>query len=140
MASTSEQSESKTLKTFTLAEVAGKNKEEACLIVIHDKVYDVKSFLDEHPGGEEVLLEQAGKVATEAFEDVGHSTDARDLMKTYLVGEITEEEKQRTKEKLLKWTKDPVPESGWKQWLLPMAVAIVGSLLFRLYASRHEAN
>lgn len=35
------------------------------------------SFIIQHPGGEEVLLEQAGKDATEAFEDVGHSTDAR---------------------------------------------------------------
>lgn len=34
------------------------------------------SFL-QHPGGEEVLIEQAGRDATEAFEDVGHSTDAR---------------------------------------------------------------
>lgn len=41
-----------------------------------------------HPGGEEVLLEQAGSHATEAFEDVGHSTDARQLMKTYKIGRI----------------------------------------------------
>lgn len=32
---------------------------------------------DQHPGGEEVLIEQAGREATEAFEDVGHSSDAR---------------------------------------------------------------
>ena len=39
-----------------------------------------------HPGGEEVLLEQAGKDATETFEDVGHSTEAREIMKDLLVG------------------------------------------------------
>ena len=44
----------------------------------------------QHPGGEEVLLEQAGKVATEPFEDVGHSTDAREMMADYLIGELTE--------------------------------------------------
>lgn len=44
----------------------------------------------QHPGGEEVLLEQSGKDATENFEDVGHSTDARDLMKQYLIGELAE--------------------------------------------------
>ena len=32
----------------------------------------------------------AGKVATENFEDVGHSTDARELMKQYQIGELTE--------------------------------------------------
>lgn len=35
-------------------------------------------------------MEQAGKDATESFEDVGHSTDARDLMKDYLIGSLTE--------------------------------------------------
>lgn len=31
-----------------------------------------------------------GKHATEAFEDIGHSTDARDLMKQYKIGELCE--------------------------------------------------
>lgn len=46
----------------------------------------------QHPGGEEVLLEQAGKEASEAFEDVGHSTDARELMKKYRIGQLVESE------------------------------------------------
>lgn len=37
-----------------------------------------------------MLLEQAGKDGTEAFEDVGHSTDARDMMKKYKIGELHE--------------------------------------------------
>lgn len=44
----------------------------------------------QHPGGEEVLMEQAGKDATESFEDVGHSTDARELMKDYQIGKLPE--------------------------------------------------
>ena len=43
---------------------------------------------EQHPGGEEVLREQAGGDATENFEDVGHSTDARELSKTYIIGEV----------------------------------------------------
>jgi cytochrome b involved in lipid metabolism len=35
-------------------------------------------------------MEQAGKDATEPFEDVGHSTDARDLLKEYLIGSLPE--------------------------------------------------
>lgn len=46
------------------------------------------SLLFQHPGGEEVLLEQAGRDATESFEDVGHSTDAREMLKQYYIGEI----------------------------------------------------
>lgn len=43
---------------------------------------------EQHPGGEEVLREQAGGDATENFEDVGHSSDARELSKTYIIGEV----------------------------------------------------
>ncbi|KAJ2751926.1 Cytochrome b5, partial [Coemansia nantahalensis] len=42
----------------------------------------------EHPGGEEVILEYAGKDATEAFEDIGHSEDARDLLKGLMIGRL----------------------------------------------------
>lgn len=46
-----------------------------------------------------MLLEEAGKEATEAFEDVGHSTDARDMMKKFKIGEIVESEKIKTQTK-----------------------------------------
>lgn len=49
----------------------------------------------QHPGGEEVLIEQAGGHATEAFEDVGHSTDARELMSNYLIGDLSEADHQK---------------------------------------------
>ncbi|ELW50378.1 Cytochrome b5 type B [Tupaia chinensis] len=41
-----------------------------------------------HPGGEEVLLEQAGADASESFEDVGHSSDAREMLKQYYIGDV----------------------------------------------------
>lgn len=53
----------------------------------------------QHPGGEEVLLDQAGNDATEAFEDVGHSTEARELMKTYVIGQLVESERTVVPEK-----------------------------------------
>lgn len=42
----------------------------------------------QHPGGEEVLREQAGGNATESFEDVGHSTDAREMASGMVIGEV----------------------------------------------------
>ena len=45
-------------------------------------------LLLKHPGGEEVLKEQNGRDASNAFEDVGHSSDARDLMKQYEIAEL----------------------------------------------------
>ncbi|OMO64234.1 hypothetical protein CCACVL1_21905 [Corchorus capsularis] len=58
------------------------------MIVQPPEVYDVTPFLEDHPGGDEVLLAAAGKDATDDFEDVGHSFDARAIMEKYLVGEI----------------------------------------------------
>lgn len=45
------------------------------------------------------MLEQAGKDATEAFEDVGHSTDARELMNKFKVGELIDSERRSDNEK-----------------------------------------
>jgi cytochrome b involved in lipid metabolism len=39
-------------------------------------------------GGEEVLLDVAGQDSTEAFEDVGHSDEARETLEQLYVGEL----------------------------------------------------
>ncbi|XP_009195026.1 cytochrome b5 type B isoform X2 [Papio anubis] len=73
---------------YRLEEVAKRNSLKELWLVIHGRVYDVTRFLNEHPGGEEVLLEQAGVDASESFEDVGHSSDAREMLKQYYIGDI----------------------------------------------------
>ena len=40
----------------------------------------------QHPGGVEILIENAGIDATENFEDVGHSSDAREMLHDYFLG------------------------------------------------------
>ncbi|KAJ0261694.1 Cytochrome b5 isoform E [Hirschfeldia incana] len=75
-------------KVFTFDEVSQHNKRGDCWLIISDKVYDVTTFIVSHPGGDEVLLSSAGKDATFDFEDVGHSDEARELMKEYYIGEI----------------------------------------------------
>ncbi|RVW19114.1 Cytochrome b5 [Vitis vinifera] len=52
------------------------------------KVYDVTKFLEDHPGGDDVLLSATGKDATDDFEDVGHSSSARAMMDEFHVGDI----------------------------------------------------
>jgi len=66
-------------------EVAQHGKEKDCWVIIKGRVYDVTKFVEEHPGGD-VILDGAGIDATELFEDIGHSDDARQKMKTFQIG------------------------------------------------------
>ncbi|XVF51063.1 hypothetical protein PTKIN_Ptkin04bG0153900 [Pterospermum kingtungense] len=75
-------------KLHTFEEVAKHNKTKDCWLIISGKVYDVTPFMEDHPGGDEVLLSATGKDATNDFEDVGHSDSAREMMKKYYIGEI----------------------------------------------------
>ncbi|EXB83850.1 Cytochrome b5, seed isoform [Morus notabilis] len=75
-------------KVFAFDEVAKHNHKKDCWIIISGKVYNVTEFLEEHPGGDEVLLLAAEKDATDDFEDVGHSDTAREMMEKYYVGKV----------------------------------------------------
>ncbi|KAI0082487.1 cytochrome b5 [Panus rudis PR-1116 ss-1] len=75
-------------KVVTYEELKAHSSKDSIWILLHEKVYDVTKFIDEHPGGDEVILAETGKDATEAFEDVGHSDEARALLPDMLVGEF----------------------------------------------------
>ncbi|KAL1306272.1 hypothetical protein AAFC00_004360 [Neodothiora populina] len=73
---------------FTYSDVSEHASKKDLFMVIHDKVYNTSSFVDEHPGGEEVMLDVGGQDATEAFEDVGHSDEAREILNGMLIGTL----------------------------------------------------
>ncbi|KAJ6675911.1 CYTOCHROME B5 [Salix viminalis] len=73
-------------KVFTLSQVAQHRSKKDCWFVINGRVLDVTKFLNEHPAGEEVLIEVAGKDATKQFDNIGHSKEAQNLLLKYQVG------------------------------------------------------
>ncbi|XP_012272640.1 cytochrome b5 [Orussus abietinus] len=75
---------------YSLGEVSRHDRAEDLWIVIHGKVYDLTRFLKEHPGGEEVLLNSAGKDGTTCFDDIGHSMEAIKLRDGFEIGEVAE--------------------------------------------------
>ncbi|XP_031388438.1 cytochrome b5 [Punica granatum] len=75
-------------KIFTMQEASQHSSKDDCWIVVDGKVYDVSSYLDEHPGGDDVVLAATGKDATDDFEDAGHSREARELLETFCIGEL----------------------------------------------------
>ncbi|KAI1728045.1 cytochrome b5-like heme/Steroid binding domain-containing protein [Ditylenchus destructor] len=81
-------------KYFTMEEVSKHNSSDSVWIIIEGKVYDVTKFIDEHPGGSEVILENAGEECTEAFKDIGHSSDAVEMREEYLIGHIIDASKK----------------------------------------------
>ena len=76
------------LKEISMDEIAKHNKEESPWLLIHGRVYDVAKYMDNHPGGPEILVENSGKDATEEYDDIGHSDDATQQMAEYCIGRV----------------------------------------------------
>lgn len=106
-------------------------------------MYDVTKFLEEHPGGDEVLLEQAGQDATESFKDVGHSRDAVEMTKEYLIGYLSDSNATKAmRNKTNSSAPSVIAKTGeswvetmfsptWSNFLIPLAISGVVYLLYR---------
>ncbi|XP_022847446.1 cytochrome b5, seed isoform-like isoform X2 [Olea europaea var. sylvestris] len=75
-------------KVISYSHVSVHNTPKDCWVIINAKAYNVTNFLDDHPGGEEVLLAAAGKDASEEFENAGHGSAARLMLDEFYVGEV----------------------------------------------------
>ena len=80
--------EEEQVKVFEFDEVAKHTTHDDCWVIINGKVYNVSSYIDEHPGGEEVILDVAGSDATEAFDDIGHSDEAHEILEKLYLGNL----------------------------------------------------
>ena len=69
-------------------EVSSHDSDSDCYVIIDSKVYDVTDFLSQHPGGADKLLLYAGRDATAAFNELGHSSEARGMLKKYFVANL----------------------------------------------------
>jgi len=122
-------------KIFRLEEVKKHNSVKSSWVVIHNKVYDITKFLEDHPGGEEVLLEQAGQDSSESFEDVGHSSDARDMLDDYYIGDLHPEDRSKAptqKEKFVS-TGQGEKASGGSNWLIPGLIIVALAYIYKTY-------
>lgn len=102
-AETKTEPEAEKVKQFTLDEVAKHTTVEDCWLIIGNstnggpKVYDVTKYLDDHPGGAEVMLDVSGQDADEFFEDIGHSKEARNELAKHLIGDLFMDEETKAK-------------------------------------------
>lgn len=79
-------------KQISSTELAKHNKSNDCWVVIRGSVYDVTSYLDEHPGGADLILNYCGEDATTAYNTKGgegrHSTKADALLADFKLGQL----------------------------------------------------
>ncbi len=76
-------------KTYTLTDVAKHDNQSDCWLVIDNNVYNVTSFIGQHPGGDEILKE-CGRDATSLFSRVRDHAEnsASSLLPPYLIGTL----------------------------------------------------
>lgn len=74
---------------YTLADVATHNSAASCWTVINGKVYDVTSWITQHPGGQQAILSLCGKDGSAAFTEQ-HGTQSRpnSELATFLIGSL----------------------------------------------------
>ena len=70
-------------------------------------VYDVTKYLEDHPGGDDIMKENSGMDASDEFWDIGHSEQAMDDMKQYIIGQLSDEDCAALG-KATRWC--------WRQW------------------------
>ncbi|OTA85294.1 hypothetical protein M434DRAFT_377173 [Hypoxylon sp. CO27-5] len=57
-------------RLWKLAEVSKHKSQDSCWMVLHGKVYDITTFAPKHPGGRSILLKNAGRDASGAFDSI----------------------------------------------------------------------
>ena len=122
---------------YSREEVASHADNSSLWIILNDKVYDVTKFMLEHPGGEEVLLQWAGQDATDSFNDVGHSADARAMTNDYMIGELANKREEAVQpegtyvEKQESWY-EILTSPTWSNFLIPVAMSVGIFVLYKL--------
>ena len=76
---------------YTWQQVAQHNTQDDLWVIIHDKVYDITSWVDRHPGGVEMLRLCGGRDCTVMFDSYHILSDKHELLlPKYLIGALVE--------------------------------------------------
>ncbi|XP_013188530.2 cytochrome b5-like [Amyelois transitella] len=121
------------LTQFTREEVSHHNRADDAMIIIDNMVYNVTKFLEDHPGGPEVLLDNAGKDASQCFHDVGHSDDAKAWRQDFLAGELVERDRRELRAARPAWAggEDTLTVAAIVHvWGPPVVLAVASTLLY----------
>lgn len=104
------------IRIITAEELAKHTSREDCWMAIHDRVYDLTTFMPTHPGSMEVMTEYAGNIADLGFdmvhdEGVLSSSLKPDSFMGILAGSATESKLQAGEKLSLPWA-SPAPTAS----------------------------
>jgi len=120
-----DKSEAKPRREITEEELAKHNTEEDCWMCLHDLILHLpKDFLEEHPGGPDVVACLGGKDATTDYEDISHSDSARDWTNKYIIG-YKEGADEEAKTKLMPKTSELGAGGGGGSALMPALLVLI---------------
>ncbi|KAF7323901.1 Ceramide very long chain fatty acid hydroxylase [Mycena kentingensis (nom. inval.)] len=85
------------VRIFTAEDVAAHKSATSCWFSRNGKVYDISRFVEDHPGGDDVILRYAGKdvglaMAGKDGEEHQHSEAAYEMLEEYQIGKLGTEE------------------------------------------------
>ena len=86
---------SKRVRIYTTEDLAAHASSSSCWVSRDGKVYDVTKFLDDHPGGDDLVLKYAGQdvgAIMKDSEEHAHSESAYDMLDEFLIGRLGEGE------------------------------------------------
>ncbi|EOR03666.1 hypothetical protein E3P92_03350 [Wallemia ichthyophaga] len=122
-------------KTFTIDDLKSHQSADNMWLLINGKVYDCTKFLDDHPGGDEVIISEGGKDATEAFDDIGHSDEARSQLDKLYIGDFDGPSKSSSSSTKTGSKSSDTRASLINNLLFPL-VAIAAYLVWRIYFAK----
>lgn len=82
------------LPTLPTHDVEKHNTEKSCYVTVGANVYDITPFLEDHPGGGDLILEYGGKDVSDIMRDElshFHSEAAFDILNEHLIGFVAKE-------------------------------------------------
>ena len=89
----------RTLPTILSSDVESRKTAKSCYVTLGTKVFDITPFLDDHPGGGDLILEYGGKDVTQIMGDEfshTHSEAAYEILDDHLIGFVTTDAVMKT--------------------------------------------
>lgn len=81
----------KRVRIYTLEDLAAHKSAQSCWVTFKGKVYDVTAFVSDHPGGDDLILNNAGTDVEDIMKDKDshdHSESAYEMLEEYVIGRL----------------------------------------------------